>query len=90
VSKPLHGEPLSARYLAAYCSAEEIPSITFDLARIESYRSVPGQETAAAEYIHEIFRRDGGRLISRTVVTGGKQGRLANHRCPTTAVTEII
>ena len=50
---------LSAAYpfRTAYCSAEEIPSITFDLARIESYRSVPGQEMAAAKYIHEIFRR---------------------------------
>jgi hypothetical protein len=71
VSKRQYGAPSSAKYLAAYrCSAEEIPSIPFDLVHIKSYRNLPGQETAAAEYIYEIFCRDAVRLISRTAVTG--------------------
>jgi hypothetical protein len=42
-----------------------------------------GREAAARECIHE-------HLPPVMAVTGGKQGRLANHRCRTITVKEII
>jgi acetylornithine deacetylase/succinyl-diaminopimelate desuccinylase-like protein len=45
--------------LCSQCSPEEILTITADLIRIESHRSAPAKESAAAEYIRDLFCREG-------------------------------
>jgi acetylornithine deacetylase/succinyl-diaminopimelate desuccinylase-like protein len=45
--------------ILAECRADEVRDLTRDLVRIESHRSAPGQETATATHILELFHSAG-------------------------------
>jgi succinyl-diaminopimelate desuccinylase len=54
-----HNKASFKKLICSQCTPEEILAITSDLIRIESHRGAPAKEGEAAEYIRNLFLREG-------------------------------